>query len=128
MRPDSLFENPATIKVIGIGGAGSNAVNRMIREGVQGVHFVAMNTDSQALAGSEAPTRLQIGEVLTKGLGAGGNPEVGEYAAKESEKAIQALLEGSDMVFITAGMGGGTGTGGALPSSPTWPAAWASSP
>ena len=113
MRPESLFENPATIKVIGIGGAGSNAVNRMIREGVQGVHFVAMNTDSQALAGSEAATRLQIGEVLTKGLGAGGNPDVGEHAAKESEKAISAVLEGADMVFITAGMGGGTGTGGA---------------
>ena len=113
MRSEPLFENPATIKVIGIGGAGSNAVNRMIREGVQGVHFVAMNTDSQALSGSEAPTRLQIGEVLTKGLGAGGNPDVGEHAAKESEKAIQAVLEGADMVFITAGMGGGTGTGGA---------------
>ncbi len=113
MRPESLFENPATIKVIGIGGAGSNAVNRMIREGVQGVHFVAMNTDSQALNGSEATRRIQIGEVLTKGLGAGGNPEVGEHAAKESEKAIQAELEGADMVFITAGMGGGTGTGAA---------------
>ena len=113
MRPESLFENPATIKVIGIGGAGSNAVNRMIREGVQGVQFVAMNTDSQALDGSEAPQRIQIGEVLTKGLGAGGNPDVGQHAAKESEKAIQAELEGADMVFITAGMGGGTGTGAA---------------
>ena len=113
MRPESLFENPATIKVIGIGGAGSNAVNRMISEGVQGVHFVAVNTDAQALAGSEATNRIQIGEVLTRGLGAGGNPEVGEHAAKESEKLIQAELEGADMVFITAGMGGGTGTGAA---------------
>lgn len=113
MRPETLFENPATIKVIGIGGAGQNAVNRMIVEGVQGVHFLSMNTDSQALAGSQADVKIQIGEVLTRGLGAGGNPEVGENAAKESEKQIQAELEGSDMVFITAGMGGGTGTGAA---------------
>jgi len=113
MRPENLFENPATIKVIGIGGAGQNAVNRMISEGVQGVHFLAMNTDSQALAVSQADVKIQIGEVLTRGLGAGGNPEVGENAAKESEKQIQAELEGSDMVFITAGMGGGTGTGAA---------------
>jgi cell division protein FtsZ len=113
MRPESLFENPATIKVIGIGGAGQNAVNRMIQEGVQGVHFLAMNTDAQALAGSAAGRKLQIGEVLTRGLGAGGNPEVGEHAARESEKQIQAELEGADMVFITAGMGGGTGTGAA---------------
>jgi cell division protein FtsZ len=113
MRPENLFENQATIKVIGVGGAGSNAVNRMISEGVVGVHFIAMNTDSQALGQSRAPKKIQIGEGLTRGLGAGGNPEVGEKAAHESEKAIQQELEGCDMVFITAGMGGGTGTGAA---------------
>jgi len=113
MRPDNLFENQATIKVIGIGGAGSNAVNRMIHEGVVGVHFVAMNTDAQALGQSRAPKKLQIGEGLTRGLGAGGNPEVGEAAARESEKTIMSELEHCDMVFITAGMGGGTGTGAA---------------
>ncbi len=113
MRPESLYENPARIKVVGIGGAGSNAVNRMIHEGVQGVEFVALNTDAQALTHSAATRKLQIGEVLTRGLGAGGNPEVGENAAKESEKLIQSTLDGADMVFITAGMGGGTGTGAA---------------
>lgn len=113
MRPENLFENQATIKVIGVGGAGSNAVNRMISEGVIGVHFVALNTDSQALSQSHAPKKMQIGENLTRGLGAGGDPEVGEKAARESEKAIHAELEGCDMVFITAGMGGGTGTGAA---------------
>jgi cell division protein FtsZ len=113
MRPDNLFENQATIKVIGIGGAGSNAVNRMIREGVIGVEFVTMNTDAQALGLSRAPSRLQIGTALTRGLGAGGNPDVGERAALESEKEIQDQLSGADMVFITAGMGGGTGTGAA---------------
>jgi len=113
MRPENLFENQATIKVIGVGGAGSNAVNRMISEGVAGVQFIAMNTDHQALAQSRAEVKLQIGEALTRGLGAGGNPEVGEKAARESEKAIHAELEGCDMVFITAGMGGGTGTGAA---------------
>jgi cell division protein FtsZ len=113
MRPDNLFENQATIKVLGIGGAGGNAVNRMIQEGVMGVQFVAMNTDAQALGQSHAPKKIQIGDVLTRGLGAGGDPTVGENAAKESEKAIQAELEGCDMVFITAGMGGGTGTGAA---------------
>lgn len=113
MRPDNLFENQATIKVIGVGGAGSNAVNRMIREGLVGVHFVAMNTDSQALNQSQAPRKIQLGEGLTRGLGAGGNPEVGEAAALESEAQIHDVLEGADMVFITAGMGGGTGTGAA---------------
>ncbi|MBI1756226.1 MAG: cell division protein FtsZ [Fimbriimonas ginsengisoli] len=113
MKPDNLFENQASIKVFGIGGAGSNAVNRMILEGVVGVQFVAMNTDAQALNLSHAATRVQLGEKLTKGLGAGGDPVVGEAAARESEKAIAAQLEGADMVFITAGMGGGTGTGGA---------------
>jgi cell division protein FtsZ len=113
MRPDNLFDNQATIKVIGIGGAGGNAVNRMIEEGLVGVHFVTMNTDAQALGLSKAETRLQIGEGLTRGLGAGGDPGVGEAAARESEKLIQEQLEGCDMVFITAGMGGGTGTGAA---------------
>jgi cell division protein FtsZ len=113
MRPDNLFENQATIKVIGIGGAGGNAVNRMIHEGVMGVQFVAMNTDAQALGQSHAPKKIQIGDVLTRGLGAGGDPNVGEHAARESEKLIAQELEGCDMVFITAGMGGGTGTGAA---------------
>ena len=113
MRPENLFENQATIKVLGIGGAGSNAVNRMIAEGVAGVQFVAMNTDAQALGLSEAPTKLQLGETLTRGLGAGGDPEKGKAAALESEKTIAEVLEGTDMVFITAGMGGGTGTGAA---------------
>ncbi len=113
MRSENLFESQATIKVIGVGGAGQNAVNRMIREGVEGVSFIALNTDAQALEQSRAETRIQIGEAATRGLGAGGDPKVGEAAARESEKAIQAELEGVDMVFVTAGMGGGTGTGGA---------------
>ena len=113
MRPDNLFENQATIKVLGIGGAGSNAVNRMIQEGVMGVTFVTMNTDAQALSQSRAAKKIQLGETLTRGLGAGGNPEVGEAAARESADEIEAILAGCDMVFITAGMGGGTGTGAA---------------
>lgn len=113
MRSENLFESQATIKVIGVGGAGQNAVNRMIREGVEGVSFIALNTDAQALEQSRAETRIQIGESATRGLGAGGDPKVGEAAARESEKVIQAELEGVDMVFVTAGMGGGTGTGGA---------------
>lgn len=113
IRPENLFESQATIKVFGVGGAGSNAINRMILEGVAGVQFVAINTDAQALSQNHAPKRLQIGSVLTRGLGAGGNPEIGENAARESEKEIAAELEGVDMVFITAGMGGGTGTGAA---------------
>ena len=113
MRPENLFDNQATIKVLGVGGAGCNAVNRMISEGVLGVQFVALNTDAQALALSRASVRMQIGENLTRGLGAGGDPSIGEHAAKESEKQITAILEGCDMVFITAGMGGGTGTGAA---------------
>ncbi|MCA1948321.1 MAG: cell division protein FtsZ [Armatimonadetes bacterium] len=112
MKPN-LFENQAILKVIGIGGAGTNAVNRMIDEGLTGVEFIAMNTDAQALGISKAETRIQLGESLTRGLGAGGNPEIGENAARESEKAIQEVLDGADMVFITAGMGGGTGTGAA---------------
>ena len=113
MRPENLFENQATIKVIGVGGAGSNAVNRMIREGVMGVHFVSMNTDAQALSTSLAPKKIQLGTDLTRGLGAGGDPGVGERSAKESEDIIREELEDVDMVFITAGMGGGTGTGAA---------------
>ena len=113
MRPENLFENQATIKVLGIGGAGSNAVNRMIREGVMGVQFVAMNTDAQALNLSYAPRKIQLGEGLTRGLGAGGDPSTGEKAARESEKLIEEELKNCDMVFLTAGMGGGTGTGAA---------------
>ncbi|HRJ25940.1 MAG TPA: cell division protein FtsZ [Fimbriimonadaceae bacterium] len=113
MKPENLFEQQAVIKVIGIGGAGCNAVNRMIQEGLVGVDFVAMNTDAQALDQSLAPKRYQLGESSTRGLGAGGDPKVGEKAAHESEKQIEAELTGADMVFITAGMGGGTGTGGA---------------
>ena len=106
-------ENFARIRVVGIGGGGSNAVNRMIDEGVGGVDFIAINTDAQALLLSNAPTRVRIGEKLTRGLGSGGNPDQGEKAAKESIQDLTEVLSGSDMVFITAGMGGGTGTGGA---------------
>jgi cell division protein FtsZ len=113
MRPENLFENQATIKVLGVGGGGSNAVNRMIAEGVAGVQFVALNTDAQALSQSAAPKKIQLGETLTRGLGAGGDPEKGKAAAQESEEAIIAELDGCDMVFITSGMGGGTGTGAA---------------
>ncbi|MGZ3583401.1 MAG: cell division protein FtsZ, partial [Ktedonobacterales bacterium] len=96
---------------VGIGGAGTNALNRMIDAGVRGVEFLAMNTDAQALEMSRAPHRLRIGETLTRGQGAGGDPEIGRRAAEESYTAIQQALAGADMVFITAGMGGGTGTG-----------------
>ncbi|HEX6507442.1 MAG TPA: cell division protein FtsZ, partial [Chloroflexota bacterium] len=103
----------ATIKVVGVGGGGTNAVNRMIRAQVQGVEFISVNTDSQALQGAQAPNRIQIGEKLTRGLGAGGNPSTGQKAAEESSEELYEALRGADMVFITAGMGGGTGTGGA---------------
>jgi cell division protein FtsZ len=103
---------PARIKAIGIGGGGTNAINRMIREGIRGVEFIAMNTDAQALALAEAPTRIQLGEKLTRGLGAGGDHRVGYKAAEESKQTIQEVVEGADMVFVAAGMGGGTGTGG----------------
>ena len=105
--------NPAKIKVIGVGGGGNNAVNRMISAGVKGVEFIAVNCDAQALLLSKAPTRIQIGEKLTKGLGAGANPEIGEKAAEESRDQILDALKGADMVFVTCGMGGGTGTGAA---------------
>ncbi|MEN6413717.1 MAG: cell division protein FtsZ [Veillonellales bacterium] len=107
------MEQFASIKVIGVGGGGNNAVNRMIAAGLQGVEFVSVNTDAQALVHAQAPVRIQIGEKLTKGLGAGANPEVGEKAAQESREEITKALRGADMVFITAGMGGGTGTGAA---------------
>ena len=99
------------IVVIGMGGGGSNAVNRMIEGGMQGVTFVAANTDAQALANNHAPHKIQLGPKLTRGLGAGGLPTVGESAAEESSRELAAILQGADMVFLTAGMGGGTGTG-----------------
>ncbi len=111
-RPSDL-ENFARIRVVGVGGGGNNAVNRMIDAEVTGVDFVAVNTDSQALLLSEAPTRVRIGDKLTRGLGAGGNPEHGEKAANESIDELYDVIDGSDMVFVTAGMGGGTGTGAA---------------
>jgi cell division protein FtsZ len=110
---DTTIDQLATIKVIGVGGGGNNAVNRMIEHGVQGVEFIAVNTDAQALNLSKAPTKLQIGAKLTRGLGAGANPEVGKKAAEESKEQIEEALKGADMVFVTAGMGGGTGTGAA---------------
>lgn len=103
----------AVIKVIGVGGAGGNAVNRMIAEEVQGVEFISANTDTQALNGSNAEVKIQLGPKVTKGLGAGSLPEIGEKAAEESEEQIRQALEGADLIFITAGMGGGTGTGAA---------------
>ncbi len=105
--------NVAKIKVVGVGGGGNNAVNRMIDVGVKCVDFIAVNTDAQVLKESKADTKLQIGEKLTRGLGAGANPEIGEKAAQESKEEIESVLKGADMVFITAGMGGGTGTGAA---------------
>jgi len=106
-------ETFARIKVIGVGGGGSNAVNRMMEEGIQGVEFIAANTDAQALMLSKAPIRVRLGEKLTRGLGAGGDPEIGRKAAEESADELYSVLKGSDMVFVTAGMGGGTGTGAA---------------
>jgi len=108
-----LVDNFASIKVVGIGGGGGNAVNRMIEEGLGGVEFIAINTDAQALMLSKAKTRVRIGDKLTRGLGAGGSPEIGRKAAEESADELYEVLRGADMVFITAGMGGGTGTGGA---------------
>ncbi|MFD0049222.1 cell division protein FtsZ [Actinomycetes bacterium NPDC127524] len=110
---DSNLEQLATIKVIGVGGGGNNAVNRMIEHGVQGVEFISVNTDAQALNLSKAEIKMQIGGKLTRGLGAGANPEVGKKAAEESKEQIEEALRGADMVFVTAGMGGGTGTGAA---------------
>lgn len=107
------FNEEPVLRVVGVGGGGGNAVNRMIQNDVRGVDFVAINTDAQVLRLSKAETRLQIGKLLTKGLGAGADPEIGRQAAEESEDEIREILRGSDMVFITAGMGGGTGTGAA---------------
>src|ERR1700729_3463702 len=106
-------QNGAKIKVIGVGGGGSNAVNRMIRAKVEGVEFIAANTDLQALKMCQAPVKLQLGGKLTKGLGAGANPEIGRKAALEDTDRIIDAMEGSDMVFITTGLGGGTGSGAA---------------
>ncbi|MEB2288961.1 MAG: cell division protein FtsZ [Anaerolineae bacterium] len=108
-----LVDNFASIKVVGIGGGGGNAVNRMIEEGLGGVEFIAINTDAQALILSKAKTRVRIGDKLTRGLGCGGSPEVGRKAAEESADELYEVMRGADMVFITCGMGGGTGTGGA---------------
>ena len=108
-----MMDGTALIKVIGVGGAGNNAINRMIESGIKGVEFIAVNTDRQALQISKASTRIQIGEKLTRGLGAGANPEIGGQAAEESKSEIAEVLRGADMVFVTAGMGGGTGTGAA---------------
>ena len=106
-------ESSAKIIVIGVGGAGNNAVNRMIDEKIGGVEFIGINTDKQALTLCKAPTLIQIGEKLTKGLGAGAQPEIGQKAAEESAEELTAAIEGADMVFVTCGMGGGTGTGAA---------------
>src|ERR1051326_5880559 len=103
----------AVIKVVGVGGGGTNAVNRMVEAGLKGVEFIAMNTDAQALLMSEADVKLDIGRETTRGLGGGSNPEVGKRAAEEHRTEIEEILKGADMVFITAGEGGGTGTGGA---------------
>ena len=110
---DSASVQGAVIKVIGVGGGGGNAINRMIEEGLSGVEFIAANTDIQALSSSKAETVIQLGPKLTRGLGAGGQPEVGRKAAEESEETLTEALTGADMVFITAGMGGGSGTGAA---------------
>ena len=110
---DTSVDQLAVIKVIGVGGGGNNAVNRMIEHGVQGVDFIAVNTDAQALNLSKAEVKLQIGAKLTRGLGAGANPEVGKKAAEESREQLEEVLRGADMVFVTAGMGGGTRTGAA---------------
>jgi len=110
----SLFSaSSVRIKVVGLGGGGSNAITRMVRDGIDGVEFIAMNTDAQSLAITEAPVRIQLGEKLVRGLGAGGDHRVGQKAAEENRDEIKEILNGSDMVFVTAGMGGGTGTGSA---------------
>lgn len=125
MASDS--ENVVSIKVVGVGGGGGNAINRMVQSGMKSVEFISINTDNQALLRSHATYKLHIGDKLTRGKGAGGNPEKGQRAAEESRDEIASALKGTDMVFITAGMGGGTGTGGA----PSWrrsPTRWGSSP
>ena len=109
----TMMDGTATIKVIGVGGAGNNAVNRMIDAGIKGVDFIAVNTDRQALQQSKAQTKIQIGEKITRGLGAGANPDIGAQSAEESKAEVAEILRGADMVFVTSGMGGGTGTGAA---------------
>ena len=111
MAKSSFIQSPAKIKVIGMGGGGCNAITRMVRDEIRGVEFIAMNTDAQALAITEAPIRFQLGERLTKGLGSGGDHNVGMKAAEENRDELAQLVAGADMVFVTAGMGGGTGTG-----------------
>src|SRR5690349_1362568 len=111
--PSLSPESPATIKVVGVGGGGSNAVDRMIMDGMQGVEFITVNTDAQALASSRAPQRIQIGAAMTRGLGSGGNPVVGQKSAEESAEELYQSLKGADMLFVTAGVGGAAGTGGA---------------
>ncbi len=111
INPPNQVESFANIKVVGVGGGGCNAVDRMIEEGLQGVEFIAINTDAQALMLSKAPVRVRIGDKLTRGLGSGGDPETGRKAAEESAEEMYDVLRGADMVFITGGMGGGTGTG-----------------
>ena len=110
---EKMMDGTATIKVIGVGGAGNNAVNRMVESGIRGVEFISVNTDRQALQESKAGTKIQIGEKITRGLGAGANPDIGAQSAEESKSEIAEVLRGADMVFVTAGMGGGTGTGAA---------------
>ena len=113
MAKASFTPNPAKIKVIGLGGGGCNAISRMVQEEIQGVEFIAMNTDAQAMALTEAPIRIQLGERLTKGLGVGGDSELGRKAAEETREELKEIVSGADMVFVTCGMGGGTGTGSA---------------
>tara|TARA_B000000441_G_C21644456_1_gene291322 strand:- start:447 stop:866 length:420 start_codon:yes stop_codon:yes gene_type:complete len=110
---DSLAEQKANLKVIGVGGAGGNAVNRMIQAGMKGVDFMVINTDAQDLENNAAENKIQIGKNLTRGLGAGAKSEIGRDAIESDKDAVKSLIEGADMVFITAGMGGGTGTGAA---------------
>ena len=110
---ETMMDGAATIKVIGVGGAGNNAVNRMIEAGIKGVDFIAVNTDRQALQKSKASAKIQIGEKITRGLGAGANPDIGAQSAEENKSEIEETLRGADMVFVTAGMGGVTGTGAA---------------
>ncbi len=112
-EPDNNFDSGVVIRVIGVGGGGNNAVNRMIAANIRGVDFVAINTDRQALRKSDAPTQMVIGEKITRGFGAGANPEIGARSAEESLDEIKQMLHGADMIFVTAGMGGGTGTGAA---------------